>query len=62
MPLLDVMTVGHAGLIGLLLLLKRKGVHPEALFDAGCLLLLVLGMAPFAMWLVLRWRKQIPST
>jgi hypothetical protein len=32
------------------------------LFDAGCLLLLALGMAPFAMRLVLRWRKQIPST
>jgi hypothetical protein len=62
MPLIDVMTVGYAAFISLALLVKRKGVHPEALFDAGCLLLLALGMAPFAMRLVLRWRKQIPST
>jgi len=56
------MTSGSVGFISLALLVKRKGVHPEALVDAGCLLLLVLGMAPFAMRLVLRWRKQIPST
>jgi hypothetical protein len=62
MPLIDVMTSGSVGFISLALLVKRKGVHPEALVDAGCLLLLVLGMAPFAMRLVLRWRKQIPST
>jgi 4-hydroxybenzoate polyprenyltransferase len=62
MPLIDAMTTGYVGFISLMLLVKRKGVHPEALFDAGCLLLLVLGAAPFAMWLVLRWRKQIPST
>jgi hypothetical protein len=42
--------------------MKRKGVHLEALVDAGCLLLLAVGTAPFAMRLVLRWRKQIPST
>jgi hypothetical protein len=62
MPLIDAMTSGSVGFISLALLVKRKGVHPEALVDAGCLLLLVLGMAPFAMRLVLRWRKQIPST
>jgi len=62
MPLIDVMTSGYVAFISLALLLKRKGVHPEALFDAGCLLLLAVGTAPFAMRLVLRWRKQIPST
>jgi acyl-CoA synthetase (AMP-forming)/AMP-acid ligase II len=62
MPLIDVMTCGHVAFISLALLVKRKGVHPEALFDAGCLLLLAVGTAPFAMRLVLRWRKQIPST
>jgi 4-hydroxybenzoate polyprenyltransferase len=62
MPLIDVMTCGHVAFISLALLVKRKGVHPEALFDAGCLLLLAVGTAPFAIRLVLRWRKQIPST
>ena len=62
MPLIDVMTTGSVAFFTLELLVKRKGVHPEALFDAGCLLLLAAGTAPFAMRLVLRWRKQIPST
>ena len=62
MPLIDAMTNGYLVLICLSVLLRRKGVHPEALFDAACLLLLALGMAWFAMRLVLRWRKQIPST
>jgi hypothetical protein len=62
MPLIDAMTCGSVAFISLALLVKRKGVHPEALVDAGCLLLLAVGTAPFAMRLVLRWRKQIPST
>jgi hypothetical protein len=62
MPLIDVMTGGSVAFFSLELLMKRKGVHLEALVDAGCLLLLAVGTAPFAMRLVLRWRKQIPST
>jgi len=62
MPLIDAMTNGYLVFICVSVLLRRKGVHPEALFDAACLLLLALGMAWFAMRLVLRWRKQIPST
>jgi hypothetical protein len=62
MPLIDAMTNGYLAFICLYVLIRRKGVHPEALFDAACLLLLAVGMAWFAMRLVLRWRKQIPST
>ncbi len=62
MPLIDAMTNGYLVFICVSVLLRRKGVHPEALFDVACLLLLALGVAPFAMRLVLRWRKQIPST
>ena len=62
MPLIDAMTNGYLVFICVSVLLRRKGVHPEALFDVSCLLLLALGVAPFAMRLVLRWRKQIPST
>lgn len=62
MPLIDAMTNGYLVFICLSVLIRRKGVHPEALFDAACLLFLALGMAWFAMRLVLRWRKQIPST
>ena len=62
MPLIDAMTNGYLIFICLTVLLRRKGVHPEALFDAACLLLLAVGMAPLALRLVLRWRKQIPST
>ncbi len=62
MPLIDAMTNGYLVFICLYVLIRRKGVHPEALFDAACLLLLAVGMAWFAMRLVLRWRKQIPST
>ena len=62
MPLIDAMTNGYLVSICLSVLIRRKGVHPEALFDAACLLLLAVGMAWFAMRLVLRWRKQIPST
>jgi hypothetical protein len=62
MPLIDAMTNGYLAFICLSVLLRPKGVHPEALFDAACLLFLALGMAAFAMRLVLRWRKQIPST
>ena len=62
MPLIDAMTNGSLVSICLSVLIRRKGVHPEALFDAACLLLLAVGMAWFAMRLVLRWRKQIPST
>jgi hypothetical protein len=60
--LIDAMTCGSVAFFSLELLMKRKGVHLEALVDAGCLLLLAVGTAPFAMRLVLRWRKQIPST
>ena len=62
MPLIDAMTNGSLVSICLSVLIRRKGVHPEALFDAACLLFLALGMALIAMRLVLRWRKQIPST
>lgn len=62
MPLIDAMTTGYLVFICLSVLIRRKGVHPEALFDAACLLLLAVGMAPVALRLVLRWRKQIPST
>jgi len=62
MPLIDAMTNGYLVFVCLSVLLRRKGVHPEALFDAACLLLLAVGMAPLALRLVLRWRKQIPST
>ena len=62
MPLIDAMTNGYLVFICLSVLIRRKGVHPEALFAAACLLLLAVGMAWFAMRLVLRWRKQIPST
>jgi 4-hydroxybenzoate polyprenyltransferase len=62
MPLIDAMTCGSVAFFSLELLVKRKGVHFDALVDAGCLLLLAVGIAPFAMRLVLRWRKQIPST
>jgi 4-hydroxybenzoate polyprenyltransferase len=62
MPLIDAMTCGSVAFFSLELLMKRKGVHLEALVDAVCLLLLAVGTAPFAMRLVLRWRKQIPST
>ncbi len=62
LPLIDAMTNGYLAFVCLTVLLRRKDVHPEALFDAACLLLLALGTAPFAMRLVLRWRKQIPST
>ncbi len=61
-PLIDAMTNGYLIFICLSVLIRRKGVHPEALFDAACLLLLAVGMAPLALRLVLRWRKQIPST
>ena len=62
MPLIDAMTNGYLVFVCVSVLLRRKGVHPEALFDVACLLLLALGVAPLAMRLVLRWRKQIPST
>ena len=62
MPLIDAMTNGYLVFICLSVLIRRKGVHPEALFDVVCLLMLALGVAPFALRLVLRWRKQIPST
>jgi 4-hydroxybenzoate polyprenyltransferase len=62
MPLIDAMTVGSVVDMSLELLMSRKGVHFDALIDAGCLLLLAVGTAPCAMRLVLRWRKQIPST
>ena len=62
MPLIDAMTNGYLIFICLSVLIRRKGVHLEALFDVACLLLLALGVAPFALRLVLRWRKQIPST
>ncbi len=62
MPLIDAMTCGSVAFFSLELLFKRNGVHFDALLAAGCLLLLAVGTAPFAMRLVLRWRKQIPST
>lgn len=62
MPLIDAMANGYLAFVCAAVLLRRKGVHPEALFDVGCLLLLALATAPFALRLVLRWRKQIPST
>ncbi|MFM7743463.1 MAG: hypothetical protein ACKO8X_08240, partial [Verrucomicrobiota bacterium] len=62
MPLIDAMTNGYLAFVCLGTLHKRKGVHPEALFDAACLALLALTAAPLALRLVLRWRKQIPST
>jgi 4-hydroxybenzoate polyprenyltransferase len=69
MPLIDVMTCGlvvrycgEAVFKNLVSLWKGRSVPFEALFDAGFLLLLAVGTAPFAMRLVLRWRKQIPST
>jgi len=62
MPLIDAMTNGYLAFICLSVLLRPKGVHPEALFDVACLLFLAFGMAAFAMRLVLSWRKQIPST
>jgi hypothetical protein len=62
MPFIDAMTSGYLAFVCLATLLRRKGVHPEAMFDAACLLLLALVLAPLAVRLVLRWRKQIPST
>jgi len=62
MPFIDAMANGHLAFVCLGTWIKRKGVHPEALFAAACLLLLVLAAAPVAVRLVLRWRKQIPST
>lgn len=62
MPLIDAMTNGFLVIVCLVTLLKPKGVHPGSLRDAACLLALALGTAPLAMWLVLRWRKTIPST
>lgn len=62
MPLIDAMTNGYLAFLCATVLVRRKGVHPEALFDVACLFLLAVATAPLAMRLVLRWRKQIPST
>jgi 4-hydroxybenzoate polyprenyltransferase len=62
MPLIDAMVTGSLGYACLMGLLRRKSTHPDAYFDAACLFVLLLSVAPLCLWLVLRWRKQIPST
>lgn len=62
MPLIDAMVTGSLGYACLTGLLRRKSTHPDAYFDAACLFVLLLSVAPLCLWLVLRWRKQIPST